>query len=105
MPRRIGSNGAISESGQNKSNQQLFVPSPLSSSSFDDNGDLQSAFDLGLEFGELRASTPKIDQHVEQSLSFDSFANRKDNINGNAENVVLRIDNVPWVNMSGRSRI
>jgi len=81
------------------------VPSPLSSSSFDDNGDLQSAFDLGLEFGELRASTPKIEQHIEQSLSFDSFANKKGNINRNAENVVLRIDNVPWVNMSDCQRI
>ena len=77
------------------------MPSPLSSSSFDDNGDLQSAFDMGLEFGELRASTPKIDQHIEQSLSFDSFANKKGNIKRNAENVVLRIDNVPWVNIPG----
>jgi hypothetical protein len=78
------------------------VPLPFKSSSFDDNGDLQSAFDLGLEFGEVRASTPKIEQHVEQSLS---FANNKGNINQNAENVVLRIDNVPWVNIFGYQRI
>ncbi len=93
------------KTGENKSNRQLFVPSPLNSSSFDDNDDLQSAFDLGLDFGEVRASTPKIEQHVEQSLSSDSFANNKGNINQNAENVVLRIDNVPWVNISGCQHI
>lgn len=68
-------------------------------SSFGDS-DLQGAFDLGLEFGEFRASTPKIEQRFER---FDPLASNTGNPLQSAENVVLRIDNVPWVYISVNS--
>jgi hypothetical protein len=49
-----------------------------------------SPFEFGLRMGELCASTPKTEQQIDQSHSLIS--------NGSMvkENVVLRIDNVPW---------
>lgn len=54
------------------------------------SGDLDSAFEFGLDFGELRASTPKMEQQFGQSMLSENRAKPVDN-------VVLRIDNVPWV--------
>lgn len=68
-----------------------------SSDGFDagsDHGTLQSAFEFGLDLGEIRASTPKMEQvvdHAERSGVSRRAPHR------NEDNVVLRIDNVPWV--------
>lgn len=57
-------------------------------------GDLDSAFEFGLGLGDLRASTPKL----EQDSSFLSVRqSEKRNLRKGEDNVVLRIDNVPWV--------
>ena len=71
-------------------------------SSFDDgdrshenSGDLDCAFEFGLDFGELRASTPKMDQQIGSHVLNSSHGT---SIGGPLDtNVVLRIDNVPWV--------
>ncbi|KAF8880452.1 hypothetical protein CPB84DRAFT_1851837 [Gymnopilus junonius] len=62
--------------------------------------ELQSAFEFGLELGDLRASTPK---HEKQTNDFSVPEDRshahttlKRDIRRNEDNVVLRIDNVPW---------
>ncbi|KAF8970368.1 hypothetical protein BDZ97DRAFT_1902071 [Flammula alnicola] len=74
----------------------LFSASPGSSNAFDhenandSGGDLESAFEFGLDFGELRASTPKLEQQS-QEYSAEGSGLRK-----GEDNVVLRIDNVPW---------
>jgi len=89
---------------------QAFESQSFSSSrsAFDHDGadssidGLESAFEFGLDFGELRASTPKMEQQIEYSNSF-SQANvpdsRRDRRTGE-DHVVLRIDNVPWVCLS-----
>jgi hypothetical protein len=60
----------------------------------DNSAELDSAFEFGLDLEELRASTPKTEQQVDRSRSLVSngFLVRE-----SGENVVLRIDNVPWV--------
>lgn len=63
----------------------------------DSPGELESAFEFGLDFGELRASTPKLEQEQEKVLP---NARRKSGGRGCHDgdcHVVLRIDNVPWV--------
>lgn len=77
---------------------------------FDDGGlddidELQSAFEFGLDFGELRASTPKLEQqgenHIIENRSHNSasqHSTRRD-VKKGEDNVVLRIDNVPWVSI------
>ena len=58
-------------------------------------GDLDSAFEFGLDFGELRASTPRMEQQTQDTCE-SAMTGRREVIKG--ENyVVLRIDNVPWV--------
>ncbi|PPQ71950.1 hypothetical protein CVT24_007915 [Panaeolus cyanescens] len=93
---------------RNKNAQQSLTPSqtPITSSparsdifaydnSNDGLGELESAFEFGLGLGELRASTPKLEQ--DSSSSFLSIRkNEKRNLRKGEENVVLRIDNVPW---------
>lgn len=80
----------------------LFSSSPGSSNAFEDgstsNGDLESAFEFGLDLGELRASTPKLEQQMQDSPWIWSKSHTSPCIARNGEdNVVLRIDNVPWV--------
>ena len=60
--------------------------------------ELDSAFDFGLDFGELRASTPKFEQqqHLAPDLSNQSMNGGRGEKKGDS-NAVLRIDNVPWV--------
>lgn len=59
----------------------------------DNSGELESAFEFGLELSELRASTPKAEQQSHSLISTGSM------IGESGENVVLRIDNVPWVRL------
>ena len=82
----------------------LFSTSPGSSTAYDHEtssgniGDLDSAFEFGLDFGELRASTPRMEQQV-QDTSVLAMSGKRDTVKG--ENyIVLRIDNVPWVTTS-----
>ena len=61
--------------------------------------ELDSAFEFGLDFGELRASTPKFEQqqqHLAPDLSNQSINGGRGEKKGDS-NAVLRIDNVPWV--------
>ena len=61
--------------------------------------ELDSAFEFGLDFGELRASTPKFEQqqqHLAPDLSNQSINGGRGEKRGDS-NAVLRIDNVPWV--------
>lgn len=61
--------------------------------------ELDSAFEFGLDFGELRASTPKLEQqqqHLAPDLSNQSMNGGRGEKKGDS-NAVLRIDNVPWV--------
>jgi len=60
----------------------------------DHSGELESAFEFGLDLGELRASTPKTEQQVDRSHSLISNSSMYQE---SGEDVVLRIDNVPWV--------
>ncbi|KAF8804517.1 hypothetical protein BYT27DRAFT_7225225 [Phlegmacium glaucopus] len=78
----------------------LLSVSPGSSTTYDHEnssrsvGDLDSAFEFGLDFGELRASTPKI-EHQMQDTCPSAMTGQREIVKG--ENyVVLRIDNVPW---------
>ena len=73
--------------------------SPRNSNSFDhdsanESGELESAFEFGLDFG-LRASTPKMEQLELPSLTSSNAGRR--GFRMAEDNVVLRIDNVPWV--------
>ncbi|KAF9486156.1 hypothetical protein BDN70DRAFT_237181 [Pholiota conissans] len=56
-------------------------------------GDLESAFEFGLDLGELRASTPKLERQHSSRWSGD-YSSLRDL--PRVDNVVLRIDNVPW---------
>jgi len=79
----------------------LFSASPSSSTACDhenssvSGGDLDSAFEFGLDFGELRASTPKM-EHQMQDTCASTMSCQREIANGESY-VVLRIDNVPWV--------
>ena len=60
------------------------------------SGDLDSAFEFGLDFGELRASTPRMEQQMQDACAVT--VGQREIVKG--ENyVVLRIDNVPWVRL------
>ena len=65
---------------------------------------LESAFEFGLELDEVRASTPKLrDEPNVQAAILQTNEKMLDRVRGrgkNEENVVLRIDNVPWVRLS-----
>ncbi|KDR76446.1 hypothetical protein GALMADRAFT_445568 [Galerina marginata CBS 339.88] len=86
----------------------LFSTSSGSSKAFervnpDDSVDeLESAFEFGLEFDDLRASTPKLEQQLEdqsveeRSRHYTSLINGRRDVRKGEDNVVLRIDNVPW---------
>ncbi|KAF9527407.1 hypothetical protein CPB83DRAFT_394674 [Crepidotus variabilis] len=74
--------------------QPLFASSPPRMSHGqslppDGSGDLESAFEFGLDFGELRASTPRMEQQIDRPMLSENRIQHVDN-------VVLRIDNVPW---------
>ena len=77
--------------------------SPGSSTAYDQensggSGDLDSAFEFGLDFGELRASTPRMEQQMQDACA-SVKAGQRETVKG--ENyVVLRIDNVPWVRLN-----
>jgi len=79
--------------------------SPCSSNAFEheagnDCGDLGSAFEFGRDL-ELRASTPKLEQRSQESFlegMSATHSNGKREMRGE-DNVVLRIDNVPWVRL------
>lgn len=61
--------------------------------------DLQNAFEFGLELGNLRASTPKR-EHLNDSFAEGgsrAYTTIKRDVRKDEDNVVLRIDNVPWV--------
>ena len=82
----------------------LFSASPGSTAYDHENstgnvGDLESAFEFGLDFGELRASTPRMEQQIQDTCV--SVMNGHREIVKGENYVVLRIDNVPWV----RSRL
>ncbi len=62
----------------------------------ENSGDLDGAFEFGLDFGELRASTPKMEQQIGR-LNTSHGASIGTPLD---TNVVLRIDNVPWVSFS-----
>jgi hypothetical protein len=79
----------------------LFSSSPGGSTAYDHEnsngsvGDLDSAFEFGLDFGELRASTPKMEHQIQDTCT-SAMTGQREIVKG--ENyVVLRIDNVPWV--------
>lgn len=81
----------------------LFSSSTSSSNGFDHeeanntNGDLESAFEFGLDF-DVRASTPKLEQQLHDSSHPHSHSYvLPKHLRTGEENVVLRIDNVPWV--------
>ena len=80
----------------------LCSSSPGSSTAYDQenstgNGELESAFEFGLDFGELRASTPRMEQQMQDTCA-SVVAGQRETVKG--ENyVVLRIDNVPWVRL------
>jgi hypothetical protein len=66
----------------------------------DSNGDLESAFEFGLFLGDLRASTPKLEQQMqEQSNGWSQGRSSQRDLRNGEDNVVLRIDNVPWVSL------
>lgn len=66
----------------------------------DSNGDLESAFEFGLFLGDLRASTPKLEQQMqEQSNGWSQGRSSQRDLRKGEDNVVLRIDNVPWVSL------
>ena len=76
--------------------------SPGSSAAYDHenssgSGDLDSAFEFGLDFGELRASTPRMEQQMQDACA--STADGQREIIKGESYVVLRIDNVPWVRL------
>ena len=77
----------------------LFSASPGSSTACDhensSGGDLDSAFEFGLDFGELRASTPRMEQQMQDTWGSEMVSQRE--IIKGENYVVLRIDNVPWV--------
>ena len=79
--------------------------SPGSSTAYDQenssgSGDLDSAFEFGLDFGELHASTPRMEQQMQDACA-SVKAGQREIVTG--ENyVVLRIDNVPWVRLDIR---
>jgi len=67
--------------------------------SHENSGDLDCAFEFGLDFGELRASTPKMERQIGGSQSLNS--SHGTSIGGPVDtNIVLRIDNVPWVSFA-----
>ena len=79
--------------------------SPRSSNAFeheaanDPIGDLENAFEFGCDL-DLRASTPKLEQQSQEYFSEGMSANYSHGKRGmrkGEDNVVLRIDNVPWV--------
>ncbi|KAF8156892.1 hypothetical protein B0H34DRAFT_477464 [Crassisporium funariophilum] len=86
----------------------MFSGSPVSSDPFeqeignDSAEGLESAFEFGLDFGELRASTPKLERQMQDtstegaSRTSVSMNSAKREVKRGEENVVLRIDNVPW---------
>ena len=80
----------------------LCSASPGSTTAYDHenssgSGDLDSAFEFGLDFGELRASTPRMEQQMQDACA-SVTAGQREIVKG--ENyVVLRIDNVPWVRL------
>jgi hypothetical protein len=58
---------------------------------------VESAFEFGLDFGELRASTPRMEQQIQDTCA-PVMAGQRAIVKG--ENyVVWRIDNVPWVRL------
>ena len=62
------------------------------------SGELDSTFEFGLDFGELRASTPTVEQQI-QGACASVTAGQRAIVKG--ENyVVLRIGSVPWVKTS-----
>ena len=76
--------------------------SPGSSTAYDHenssgSGDLDSAFEFGLDFGDLRASTPRMEQQMQDTCASVTTGQRA--INKGENYVVLRIDNVPWVRL------
>jgi hypothetical protein len=78
----------------------LFSDSPGSSTTYDHensggSGDLDSAFEFGLDFGELRASTPRMERQMQDTWTSEMDGQRE--IIKGENYVVLRIDNVPWV--------
>ena len=79
----------------------LCSASPGSSTAYDHensgSGDLDSAFEFGLDFGELRASTPRMEQQMQDTCASVS-AGQREIVKGESY-VVLRIDNVPWVRL------
>ncbi|KAF4616504.1 hypothetical protein D9613_008773 [Agrocybe pediades] len=78
--------------GQNKADLAKSFDNEVYQDAADTSIDgLESAFEFGLDFGDLRASTPKLEQQIEHSQSFNQVGARK-----SEDNVVLRIDNVPW---------
>ena len=86
-----------------------FRPSDLSSSfssiGNDNVDELQSAFDFGLEFGVIRASTPKLERPprtpIPAELGGSAGPLRK--LKKGEDSLVLRIDNVPWVRLLHQS--
>jgi hypothetical protein len=64
-----------------------------------DCGDLETAFEFGRDL-DLRASTPKMEQQSQEHFSEGmsaTYSNGKRGMRNGEDNVVLRIDNVPWV--------
>lgn len=57
-------------------------------------GDLENAFEFGCDL-DLRASTPKLEQQSQESLSA-TYSHGKRGMRKGEDNAVLRIDNVPW---------
>ena len=85
--------------------QPFSSSSPRSSNAFEHEavndcvGDLENAFEFGCDL-DLRASTPKLEQQSQEYLSEGMSANYSHGKRGmrkGEDNVVLRIDNVPWV--------
>jgi hypothetical protein len=79
--------------------------SPRSSNAFEHQsanncaGDLENAFEFGCDL-DLRASTPKLEQQPQEYLSEGTsatYSHGKRGMRKGEDNVVLRIDNVPWV--------
>ena len=62
-------------------------------------GDLENAFEFGCDL-DLRASTPKLEQQSQEYFPREmslTYSHGKRGIRKGEDNVVLRIDNVPWV--------
>ncbi|KAF8172645.1 hypothetical protein BJ912DRAFT_1025004 [Pholiota molesta] len=56
-----------------------------------------TCFEFGLFLGDLRASTPKLEQQMqEQSNGWSQGRSSQRDLRNGEDNVVLRIDNVPW---------